>query len=136
MSKALVQPTAFFRGPVIKNMPRKKSKCPLCAPEYIPTAAFDDVRAMAINAAECLARDAREAAERHNDYVSRSKSMASAWQQMTTMLGEGELEELDAILADLKEKLEKQQEKRYLHELNNEQRKAKGKDPSPPDQGV
>lgn len=103
-----------------------RKPCPFCHPDFIiPTAQL-----------ECLARDAKQMAERHNDYVDRTKSMAITWQHMTTMLGEGEVEELDAILHDLREKLEFQQEKRYLHELNNEQPKAKGKDPSSPDQGV
>lgn len=133
----------FNFRPVTCNMPRKKKTCPLCAPEIIPTARFNDVRVMAINAAECLVRDAKEAAKRHTDYVERSVAIAVAWRDMSGMLGEGDLEALDDLLGDVKKKLDEYQKIKYDQELNNDRRRpakprpsAQDQDPSPPDEGV
>lgn len=133
--RTLLRTSALFNfRPVASRMPRKNKPCPLCSPDFIPTARFDDARALAVNAVECLVRDAKEAAERHNDYVERSVAIATAWRGMSTMLGEGDLEALDDLLGDVRKKLVEYQKIKYDQELNHDQRRPAKPRPAAQDQ--
>jgi hypothetical protein len=109
-------------------MPKKKKQCPLCSPEYvIRSGQLDDVRSLAVNAAECMARDMREKAKRHDEYVARATRLATTWQRMGALFGEAEDPGvLDALLDDLDEKLRKQEDIFLRQDTEQEQHGDRG----------